>query len=556
MSSEHRPVETPDVRGAFPRLSDAQVELLARYGERRRTQANEILFHEGDPAYDFFVVLEGLVAAVEDLGVEERVIGVHGPRRFLGELNLLTGQPAFYTAVVVEPGEVLVVPAERLRQLVVEDTALGDLILRSFLVRRSLLIELGAGVRIVGSRFSRDARRLRDFLARNRIPHTWVDVEQDVEAERLLRALDIAPDQTPVVICGATQVLRNPTTAQLAEALGLHSVNRQQDVADLLVIGGGPAGLAASVYGSSEGLATIMLEAVAVGGQAGTASRIENYLGFPAGISGFELAERAELQARKFGTRIVVPSEATALEQGDGYDVVTVADGSRLAAHTIVLATGARYRRLDVPRLEDFEGIAVFYAATEVEALQCRTLPVVVVGGGNSAGQATVFLAQRTPRVRLVVRGADLGESMSRYLADRIESTENVEVLLNTEVRELVGETQLEGVVVENATTGERQTLEAGALFMFIGADPCTEWLRGSLTLDDHGFVPTGRDLEHLDGSGWRDERRAPLPLETSRPGIFAAGDVRSGSVKRVAAAVGEGAMAVQLVHQFLALRA
>jgi thioredoxin reductase (NADPH) len=324
-------------------------------------------------------------------------------------------------------------------------------------------------------------------------------------------------------------------------------------VADLVVIGAGPAGLAASVYGSSEGLTTVLIEAVATGGQAATSSRIENYLGFPAGLSGGELAERAAIQARKFGTHIVVPADATSLLHEDGFDVVSYPDG-RIEARSVVLATGARYRRLNVPRLEHFEGNGVYYAATAMEATLCGA-QLVVVGGGNSAGQASLYLAEHSIQVRLLIRSGDLGKSMSRYLVDRIERHPRIEVLLHAEVRELAGDDRLQAIVVENHEDGTRMTLETSALFVFIGADPCTAWLAGQLAVDRHGFVLTGAEMERAADGRWTESSRHPLMLETSRAGVFAAGDVRSGSVKRVASAVGEGSMAVQFVHRHLAAR-
>jgi thioredoxin reductase (NADPH) len=537
--------ETPDRGGAFPRLSDEQMARLAEHGERRPVERGEVLYREGDESYDFFVVLAGKVAMVEGYGHEDRVVTVHGPGRFLGELSLLTGQAAVLTAVVVEPGEVLAVPAERLRTLVSQDAELSDLILRACLLRRSFLIGAGAGFRIVGSRFSPDTRRLREFAARNRLPHRWIDLEEDETAEAFLRELGVTPEETPVVIVGGERVLRNPSNVELARAVGLRPPVPREAVCDLVVVGAGPAGLAASVYGASEGLATAALDAVATGGQAGTSSRIENYLGFPAGISGAELAERATIQARKFGARITVPAEAVALRPEDGRYAITLADEGEVRGRTVVIATGARYRKLPVPRLEQLEGTSVFYAATLMEAMLCEGDPVVVVGGGNSAGQATLFLAQHAARVRLVVREDSLERDMSRYLADRIERNPAVEVLLHTEVRELVGERALEAVVVEDDRTGERRPVEARALFVFIGADPCTGWLVGQVALDRKGFVLTGRAAGGPPG-------HEPLLLETSLPGVVAVGDVRSGSIKRVASAVGEGAMAVRLVHEHL----
>jgi thioredoxin reductase (NADPH) len=533
--------ETPDLYGAFPRLTEDKIAELEHYGERRPAERGEVLFHEGDRGYDFIVVLAGLVTVVEGYGAEERLISVHGPGRFLGELSLLTGQAAFFTAVVREPGEVLVVPLERLRDLVAQDQELGDLILRAYLIRREMLIGVGAGFRIVGSRYSPDTRRLREFAARNRLPHRFIDLEEDPESEEFLRHLGVPPEETPVVIWRGTEVLRNPTNAELARTIGLRAPSAGHDLCDLIVVGAGPAGLAAAVYGASEGLDTVAVDAVATGGQAGTSSRIENYLGFPAGISGGELAERATVQAGRFGARITVPAEAVALRESHGHHVVELADGESLTGRTVVIATGARYRKLPVPRLEEFEGVGVYYAATWMEAQLCRGDPVAVVGGGNSAGQATAFLSQHSPRISLIVREDDLSEDMSRYLIDRVERAPNVDVLPHTEVRELVGERTLEGLVVEDTKTGERRRLEARALFVFVGSDPHTDWLGDEVKLDENGFVITGPAASE-----------GGVLLETSRPGVLAAGDVRSGSIKRVASAVGEGSIAIRLVYEHL----
>jgi thioredoxin reductase (NADPH) len=542
--------ETPDTHGGFPRLSEEQIRLLSAHGERRHTQAGEVLFREGDERYDFHVVLEGKVAIIQAYGgPDEELIAVHGPGRFLGELSLLTGQAAFFTAVVREPGEVLVVPVERLRELVTQDATLGDLILRAYLIRRELLIGLGAGFRIIGSRYAPDTRRLRDFAARNRLPHRWIDLEEDSAAETLLRELGISPDETPVVIWGGQEVLRNPSNAELARRIGLPAPDALGDgVADLVVVGAGPAGLAAAVYGASEGLDTVALEAVATGGQAGTSARIENYLGFPAGISGAELAERATIQAKKFGAHFSVPAEATSLEPREGLYALGLDDGREVLTRTVVIATGSRYRRLPAARLEDFEATSVFYAATLMEARMCVDDPVAVVGGGNSAGQATVFLCRYARRVTLIVREEDLGINMSRYLADRLERLPNADIMLESEVLELFGQDgRLDGLVVEDHQTGEREMVEARSLFVFIGAEPRTRWLADRVALDEDGYVLTGPQAVSA-----RDRDDAPLLLETSLPGVLAVGDVRSGSIKRVASAVGEGAMAVRLVHEHL----
>ena len=553
LSSDLPLAETPDVNGAFPRLNEQQIETLAERGERRTTRAGEVLYAQGSQTDEFFVILSGTIAIVDRDGDEERIVRVHGPGRFLGELGVLEGQPAFTGAVVVEPGAVLAIPVSSLRELITSDPVLGDLILRAYLIRRSMLIGLGSGFRIVGSCYSPDTKRLLEFAARNRLPHRLIDLDKDEQAENLLRRLGIGVAETPVVVLGGTDVLRNPSSAELARRMGLRPESSGADVCDLLVVGAGPAGLAAAVYGASDGLTVLVKDSVAVGGQAGTTSRIENYLGFPAGISGAELAERSVIQADKFGAQISVPVEAIKLEAQAGHYVVGFDDGTEIVAHTVVIATGARYRKLALPRLKEFEGTSVFYAATLHEARACRTAPVAIVGGGNSAGQAAVFLAESVPKVYLVVRGGDLNENMSRYLVDRVESHPRVEVLLHTEVRELVGRDGLESIVVENNRTYERSVLDARSLFVFIGAIPCTAWLSGVVALNEDGFVLTGANTAAASADAWRQLEREPFVLETSCPGVFAAGDVRSGSIKRVASAVGEGAMAVRLVHEHFA---
>jgi thioredoxin reductase (NADPH) len=544
-------MEEPENRnGAFPRLNEDQLTKMRAAGAVRAVEPGEVLFREGDAAYDFFVVDSGAVAIVDGFGQENRVIAVHGARRFLGELNLLTGSPPYLTAVVRDPGEVIQMPVQRLRDLVSEDEDLSNLILRAFLARRSILIDLGAGVRMIGSRYSHDSRRLREFLARNRMPFHWMDLEDDEEADTLLRTLGVEPAETPVVI-GGSQVLRNPSNAELGAMLGLGSRGAPPPMCDLVIVGGGPAGLAAALYGASEGLDTQAIDAVALGGQASTSARIENYLGFPTGISGSELAERAVLQARRLGARLVVPAEAVGLAREDGHYTVQLAGGEVVNGRTLMVATGAQYRKLDVPELERFEGAGVYYAATQAEAQMCAGDPVVVVGGGNSAGQAAMFLSRHAVSCRLAIRGDDLGKSMSRYLVDEIERREQVELLTRTQVIELKGDTALEAIVIRDNVSGATSELEAKALFVFIGASPHTGWLAGHVAMDEHGFLLTGRDVQGEDLAEYGDER--PFFLETSQPGIFAVGDVHSGSIKRVASAVGEGSMAVRLVHQRLA---
>ena len=544
--------EPEDRNGAFPRLGSEQRARLHAAGVVRSVESGEVLFREGDAGYDFFLIESGMVTIVQGLGHENRIIAVHGEHRFLGEINLLTGSPPYLSAVVRDAGEVVQVSAERLRQLVANDEELSNIIMRAFLARREILIDIGAGVKLVGSRYSRCTHRLREFLVRNRMPFQWMDLEDDGEADALIRALGICAADTPVVISGEG-VLRNPSNAEVARLLGFGSRGSPPPMCDLVIVGAGPAGLAAALYGASEGLDTQVIDKIAFGGQASTSARIENYLGFPTGISGSELAERAILQARRLGARMVVPAHAAALTADNGHYAIELSDGSVVNGRTLIVATGAQYRKLDLPELDRYEGVGVYYAATQAEAHMCAGDPVVIVGGGNSAGQAAMFLSQRSASCRLMIRGGDLGKSMSRYLIDELENRPQVELMTYTEIVELKGDPALEAVVVVDNRTGERRELEAKALFVFIGADPHTDWLRGHVAMDEHCFLLTGRDLQGDQLDAHTDRR--PLFLETSRPGIFAVGDVHSGSVKRVASAVGEGSMAVRLVHQRLASR-
>jgi thioredoxin reductase (NADPH) len=536
---------TEDERSAaFPELTDEQLAILSRFGEEREYAAGDLVFRQGE-SYDFAVILSGRVAVVENLGADnERVVVEHGPRRFLGEYSLIAGGAALFSSVVREPSRIRVIPVDDLKRLIANEPILSELILSAFLRRRALLIGRRLGPKIVGSHFSADTHRLLEWAARNRLPHSWIDVERDPSVEEMLQVFGVSVDETPVVLWG-DRVLRNPSEQELARALGFVPSGEHDDHYDLVVIGAGPAGLAASVYGASEGLTTLTLEGVAVGGQAGTSTRIENYLGFPAGLSGAELAARAAVQAEKFSARITSPCRVVRLESRDGLSVIGISDGDAVSARAVVIATGARYRPLALDRLEEYEGNGVYYAATQVEATMCGGDAVAVVGGGNSAGQAAVFLAEHTRHVWLIIRRPALGETMSRYLIDEIERHKRIELLTETEVVALHGDAGLDGITVEHKRDGARD-LDARALFVFIGADPHTDWLDGAVELDEAGFILTGRDLRSTNGD-------PPLPLETSRPGVFAAGDVRSGSIKRVASAVGEGSMAVRLVHDHLA---
>src|SRR5215203_3749214 len=481
-----------DLSQAFWALTEEQIALLRPHGQILATETGQTLFQQGDPTCDFYVVLTGAVELVEPTGSTPRSLGLRRAGEIVGELNLLNEEATYLTAQVQQPGSVLAISAETLRTIIRHDARFSDFLLRAFLLLRSHLIGIGAGLKIVGSHYDLDTRRLLEFASRNRLPHDWLDVETDAVAESLLQQFGLAPHETPVVIWKGTDVLRNPTNATLGQVLGLGDELVVNAPCDLVVVGAGPAGLAAAVYGASEGLQTVVLEAVATGGQAGMASRIENYLGFPAGLSGIELASRAMIQATKFGARISLSREVVGLRRAAGTYVVALADGEEVVASTIILAMGARYRKLEVPGEAELEHSNVYYAATEVEALECQGKDIAVVGGGNSAGQAALFLAERAHQVFLLVRGGSLDEGMSRYLVDRIVQTSTIEVLTGTEICELQGKDALDAIVVEHTGTGERRRLPIAALFVFIGADAPTTWLAGIVALDPDGFILTG----------------------------------------------------------------
>ena len=542
-----------DDDAAFPTLDPTAIAFLETVGQRRTVGAGEYLYRAGDDDYDFFVVLSGMVDIIlgGDGDAEEQLITQHGAGRFLGELNMLTGQRVYVSARVAEAAEVLSVPAEALRTVIATNAHLGDTILTAFMARRDVLLTGAASsIRLLGSRYRAETHAVREFLTRSRIPHEGLDPERDESIERLVAQLDIACGDLPVVIVSGT-VLRHATPGSVSEYLGL-TVDRLPDRCfDLVIVGGGPAGLAASVYGASEGLRTLAVDTLAPGGQASTSSRIENYLGFPTGISGADLTQRALVQAEKFGAHLTSPCAAASLHERAGHLVVGLANGTEVAGRAVIVATGAQYRRLDVDGLETLEGNGVYYAATEMEARACGAEPVVVVGGGNSAGQAAVFLADNGNDVTIVIRKPELSASMSRYLVDRIDAHPRINVRANSTITALDGNLSLRSVRVTDSE-GE-STVPCGALFSFIGAEPATEWLSGCAALDGHGFVLTDRSLEASDlDERWQVSNRQPLPYETSHPGLFAVGDVRAGSTKRVAAAVGEGSAAVRSVHEYL----
>jgi|HubBroStandDraft_4_1064222.scaffolds.fasta_scaffold15975_2 thioredoxin reductase (NADPH) len=547
--SDDRLISLP---GRSPVLDAAQLGVLRGYGSEHDVAAGDVLFADGDETYDLNVLLAGSADIIERYGhPEASVVASYGPSEFLGEIGILTGQRAFLSAVATSAGRVLAVPVAQLRRVMAREPGLSDLILRTFLLRHSILMSRGTGLTLIGSRFDPDTRRLLEVLARNRLVWNWLDLEASTEAEQILQGLDIPVADLPIVIVPGGPVLRNPGSRALLDALAISADagSYPPGVCDLLVVGAGPAGLAASVYGASEGMATTLAEDTALGGQAGTSSRIENYLGFPAGLSGEELAARAALQAQKFGVRIKLAAKADSLSFQDGVHRVTFDDGEAIQARSVIIATGARYNRLPLDRLAEFEGVGVYYAATQAEAQACGTGPVAIVGGGNSAGQAALFLSRSCAVVHIIIRRAALDASMSRYLVDRIERNPGIAVWPSTQVTALTGTNKLESVRLRVESQPEASELAVTGLFVFIGAKPGTEWLAGQLAEDRHGFLLTGSGIP---AARLEDENLTPLFLETSRPGIFAVGDVRSGSVKRVAAAIGDGSVAVRLAFERL----
>jgi thioredoxin reductase (NADPH) len=512
-------------------LSSSQLATLAALGEERTAAVGDKLFEVGDASYPFIAIYEGEVAVTDPAG---REIIRHGASGFLGEMNLLSGQTVFLTAVVTEPMRYVAVDREVLRKLLFEDGALSDLLLSAFIERRELLQrQQGIGVEIVGPHDSADTRRLLDFARRQRLPHSWRSPAEDLEAATLLEPL--APEEIPLVRLPGGTDLRNPSNGQLSRALGIGLELAAREEVDLLILGGGPAGLGAAVYGASEGLDTLVIESTVLGGQAGTSRRIENYLGFPAGITGSELTSRAVTQARKFGARTATPYRARALEPGDERHVVRLEEGNEILARTVLLSTGAEYRRLPVDDLDDYEGISVFYAAGPPEGQLCGGQRVGVIGGGNSAAQAAIWLARGGALVTLLHRRKDLSETMSNYLIEELDRY-GVVIRDRSEVSALHGtDGHLEAVTL---TDGEK--LPFSFLFLFLGATPCTDWLGEAIARDAKGFVLTGA------------EAGAQGLLETSVPGIYAAGDVRAGSIKRCATAVGEGATVVRFVHEHI----
>lgn len=536
---------------AFPTLSSAQLDTLLQYGEVEPLPTGRVLFHQGERTYSFFVILSGTVAIVNQIRDEQITYAVSQPGAFLGELNMLTGQAVVLTAIAQEPGEVLRIPSETLKEIIGSEPILSDIILRAFLLRRSILMKTDTGVHIIGASHDPETIRLRLFADRNRLLHVFHDLDEDPFAADVLQQHGFNRADIPVLIAKGDpeHVVPRASNAEAAKVTGLDIDADLSTYFDVIVVGAGPAGLGASVYAASEGLDMVALESMAIGGQAGTSSRIENYLGFPAGLSGAELANRAYVQADKFGAQISIPHAAKGLRREGNRFIIELDDNRQASGSSVIIATGARYRTLDVPRLEEFESIDVMYAATEIEVRRCIGADVAVVGGGNSAGQAAMFLSKTANRVLMLIRSEGLARTMSSYLVQQIAQTPNIKIVPHTEIRELVGEGRLTGIVTWNRESGATESIPVQTVFVMIGSDANTEWLRGTVELDAKGFVVTGQELETVAKT---NGQRPPYLLETSLPGVFAAGDVRSSSVKRVASAVGEGAMAVQFVHQFL----
>ena len=543
----------PDLQSiAFPTLDESQIAELSRCtgATPKMYPDGTTLFSVGDRNFKFHVIKSGEVEILDYSGEVPKILTVHHQGGFTGDISHLTGNPSVVSAVAKGDCEVYEISGDALRMALNQCPILSDIILQAFIARRQLLHKSPdfTGLRVIGSRYSTDTFRVRDFLAKNHVLFTWVDVETDPQVDRLLKQFGVTEADTPVVACSTMLLLRNPSNRDLADRIGIrHPL--EQAIYDLVVVGAGPAGLAAAVYGASEGLRTAVLERTAPGGQAGTSMRIENYLGFPTGVTGSELTDRAILQANKFGARLSVPTPVTHLTFDKTYSIVHLDGEEFITTKCLLIATGVDYRRLGAEDEEKFEGRGVYSAATPVEAQMCRGGQVAVVGGGNSAGQAAVFLASQARKVLVMIRGDDLYKNMSSYLVRRIEQTANIEVLRHTTIRRMRGNGYLSSIDIANSQTGEERTAEMAAVFTFIGAVPRTEWLPTEIERDDKGFVRTGTTLAQ--SSHWTS-LRSPFLLETSRPGVFAAGDVRADSIKRVASAVGEGAMAVQFVHEYL----
>jgi len=538
-----------------PILPEGAIAKLRSLGQAREVAVGEVVVSQGKPMVSFIVVESGNLSVDVRSHVGVSHLGDHIPGQFFGDVDLLSGRPSVIRARVTEAGTFLFVPRTELKQLMAADTQLGELLLRTFILRRVELLANGhADGIVVGSRNSVGTLRIREFLTRNGYPHAFLDLDRDKEVQSTMDAFNLTLEDIPVLILRGQEVLRNPSDAEIAAYLGLNASVDAEEIRDVAIVGAGPAGLSAAVYAASEGLSAILLETKAPGGQAGSSSKIENYLGFPTGISGLELASRAYTQSQKFGAELLIARSAVQLScSGQPYELKT-SENTAVRCSAVVIATGAQYRKLPLPNLEAFEGVGVYYGATAIEAQACGDENVIVVGGGNSAGQAAVFLSQSVRHVYILIRRGSLADTMSRYLVQRIEQSPKITLHPYTEIVELRGGGHLESVVVHDSSTATDTAWNIRHVYLMTGASPNTDWLRGCVVLDDKGFVKTGPDLspQELSEANWPLQRRPHL-LETSLPGVFAVGDVRSGSVKRVASGVGEGSLSVHFVHLALA---
>jgi thioredoxin reductase (NADPH) len=537
----------------WPRLTPAQIERISSHGRRRHVERGEVLIDLGKKIPLFFVVSSGTIEAVQPTRTGELIVSVLRPGEFSGEVSILSGRRSLVTLRVGEPGELIELERDALLQLVQTDAELSEIFVRAFLLRRVALIERGRGdVVLIGSNHSSDTLRIKEFLSRNAHPYSTIDPDKDPDVQELLDHFQFSIAEIPVLICRGVTVLRNPSNRQIADCLGFNDAVDQTQLRDVVIVGAGPAGLAAAVYAASEGLDVLVIESNSPGGQAGTSSRIENYLGFPSGISGQELTSRAYTQAQKFGADLLVAEGVSHLDCTRKAYSVEIDNKARITARTVIIATGAEYRRLPVANIGQFEGAGIYYGATFIESQLCEGEEVIVVGGGNSAGQAAVFLARTARKVHVFIRSRGLADTMSRYLIRRIEESPEIELRPCTEIIGLEGDGHLERV---SWRTNDQPIESHGIRHVFVmtGAAPSTKWLDGCVTLDTRGFIKTGADLtqEELQAAEW-PLSRPPHLLETSRPGIFAVGDVRAGNIKRVASAVGEGSIAVSFVHQAL----
>ena len=540
---------------AFPILTPAELDRIAARGHLRQVREGEVLFEPGDRVVPFLVVKTGHIEIVLPTAIGgDTPIVVHGPGQFTGEVNMLSGRPSLARGRAVEPGEVIGMDREHLLALVQTDPGLSEIIMRAFILRRVALVTRGLGDAVlVGSTHCAGTVRIKEFLTRNGYPHTMIDLDREPGVQELLDRFHVGMAEVPVLICHGKDVLKNPDNRTIAECLGFNDAIDQTHVRDIVIIGAGPSGLSAAVYGASEGLDVLAVETHAPGGQAGSSSKIENYLGFPTGISGQDLAGRAYVQAQKFGAQLLIAKAAIRLACDRRPYAIEIDAGPKIPARTVVVASGATYRKLAADNITPFEGAGIYYGATAMEAALCRDEEVIVVGGGNSAGQAAVFLAQTSRRVHMLVRSGGLADAMSRYLIRRIEDNPAIDVRFHTEIEAVEGNGHVERVRWRNKQDGTVATHDIRHVFVMTGADPCTDWLAGCLALDTKGFIKTGPDLsaEDLAAARW-PLARPPYLLETSLPGVFAVGDVRGGNIKRVASAVGEGSIAVAFVHRVL----